>query len=423
MATHKHQRSDSSFYRIYRRIRFIRYKKRLKKKQLKEFILSQRSEQEDIRRRLDEYKRTEAEQTRLKIKAEKKSQKRIKQDLEREFREREIQAKAEFERLSKRDTEKFNAENLAEKERRKLQYKQERIQRRHTFIQAIKSLTPPALYRTYKENAPKRKLYNTIFINSTVFFLLSYLLFYLTYQAVTVIVGYLFHYPTIVYYYEVYFNISSEAWYHHSVKSIYSSGPLALFILGLISLIIYNNLKELTGNFKLFFIWAFLHGVNMLFGALLIGNLFDTGIGYVLSWLYITDSGKVLTSTFSVFILIVTGMIVARPVMISGNHYFNEINRENRRLFVIFQMILPFLAGNIILIILRSPHFMYYETFMNFVLAIPLMAILASTPNQHDLYFEEGEKKVRIGWIFVVILAIVLFFYRGLLARGIHIGG
>jgi hypothetical protein len=226
-----------------------------------------------------------------------------------------------------------------------------------------------------------------------------------------------------VYYYEVYFNISSEAWYHHSVKTIYSSGPLALFVLGIVSLIIFNNLKEFTGNLKLFFIWAFLHGVNMLFGALLVGNLFDTGIGYVLSWLYITDTGKLLTSTFSVFMLIVTGMIVARPVMISGNHYFNEINRENRWFFVIFQMVLPFLAGNIFLVILRSPHFMYYETFINIVLAIPLMAILASTSNQHDLYFEEGEKKVRIGWVFIVILTVIVLFYRGLFATGLRIGG
>ncbi len=57
--------------------------------------------------------------------------------------------------------------------------------------------------------------------------------FFFFQQVITVIAASFFNYPTIVHYYEIYFNISPEAWYHDSVKTIFSSGPLVNFTVGI----------------------------------------------------------------------------------------------------------------------------------------------------------------------------------------------
>ena len=211
----------------------------------------------------------------------------------------------------------------------------------------------------------------------------------------------------IVYYYEVYFNISTEAWYHDSVKTIFSSGPLILFVIGIIFLIIYSNIREMSGNFKLFFLWGFLHGINMLFGALLVGTLFETGVGHVISWMYIMDTGRMLYSTISIFILVVAGMMSLRHFLISGNAYFNEVTGENRGFLLRAQVLIPFFAGNAIIFLVRQPHFMYYETFTNMVLIICLLPIFVASGTAHDLFFDEDERKPRLEWIALVMLAVI----------------
>jgi len=426
VAGRKHKRSYSSIYKIYRRVRFIRYKKKLAKRSRKELLQRERLEKEEVRQKLAEYRKNEVEQYRLKVKADKEEQKRNKEDLSREFRERELLAREEFKKHSKADLEKLKEQQLIERQESNRKLQEERALRKQNFKQVIHSFSLSTIrsnFREFRENAPRRKVAWVITLNSTVLFLLSYFTLYLIYQAVTVIAGSLFDYPVILYYYEVYFNISPEKWYNDSVKTIFSAGPLILFILAIISFIIYSNLKELTGNFKIFFLWSFLHGTNMLFGALLVGTLFDTGVGYVISWMYIMDTGKVLYSTISIFMLVIAGLISVKPFLFSGNHYFNFLSKENRTFLIKFQVIMPFLAGNVIIFLIRYPHFMFYETFTCLVMIISMLGIVFTYHNFHELYFDEDEKMIRFDWLFLFFLLGIILFYRGILQLGIRLGG
>ena len=421
-----HKRSYSSFYKIYRRIRFIRFKRKLARSQNRLALEARKKEKEELRLKFREHRQSEAEQFRLKRKAERSEQKRLKAEMEKEFRERELLAREEWKQLSESDRIKLQAQLQQEKSERLAQRRLEKKQRKVNRIRFIRSIN----YRNFKErilnfreNAPKRRLFYTISFNSTILFVLSYFILYLVYQLVTIIAGGFFDYPMIVYYYEVYFNISTEAWYHDSVKTIFSSGPLILFVIGIIFLIIYSNIREMSGNFKLFFLWGFLHGINMLFGALLVGTLFETGVGHVISWMYIMDTGRMLYSTISIFILVVAGMMSLRHFLISGNAYFNEVTGENRGFLLRAQVLIPFFAGNAIIFLVRQPHFMYYETFTNMVLIICLLPIFVASGTAHDLFFDEDERKPRLEWIALVMLAVILLIYRGVLAMGIRIGG
>jgi hypothetical protein len=278
-------------------------------------------------------------------------------------------------------------------------------------------------FREFRENAPKRRRFALISFNSTILFLLAYFCFFLSSQAITVIAASFFNYPTTVYYYDIYFNISQEAWFHDSVKTIYSAGPLVNFVIGITFIIIYSNARESTGPFKLFFLWGFLHSVNNLFGAMLIGNLFEAGVGHVISWLYIMDTGKVLFSIISIFLLLIAGLMTTKQFLISGNTYYNEINRSNRTSFIISQVFMPYLAGNAILFAIRQPRFVFYDTFIAITLIISILPILATFSSFNDLFFEEDEKKPGLVWFAIIALAGAVFLFRGVLAIGLSFGG
>lgn len=424
--TQNNKRSYSSIYKIYRRIRFIRYKKKVIKRNKLEIRKKEILESIENRRHLEEFKLSEKQKHRLKVKAEREIDRKLKKEFKEEFRQRDLLARQEWEKLSSEDKARAKKARLQEKRDRKKQLRHAMKDRRTNFIYFIRSVNLKNLkkrFREFRENAPNRRRFVLISFNSTVLFLLSYLSLFLVSQAITVIAASFFDYPTHVYYYEIYFNISPEAWYHDSVKTIFSSGPLVNFAIGITFLIIYSNSRELTGPFKLFFLWGFLHAINMLFGAMLVGTLFETGVGHVISWMYIMDTGRVLYSIISIFLLVIAGLLATRYFLISGNTYYNEINRYNRTSFIISQVLMPYLFGNAFLVILRQPRFIFYDTFIALTMIICILPVLITYRSYNELYFEEGEKKPRMTWMAIAILAGVVLIFRGILEIGLHFGG
>jgi hypothetical protein len=238
-------------------------------------------------------------------------------------------------------------------------------------------------------------------------------------QVTTAIAGALFNYPSTLYYWSVYFNITVDDWSPDSIKIIYLAGPLMAGIVGIVSMIIYSNLKEFTFHFKLFFLWSAIHALSMLFGALLIGTLFDTGIGHAIGWMYVTDTGKLLYSMFSLFVLVTSGFMLTRPVLFSANVFFSDITEHNRAFFLNAQLTLPYLLGVGLLILVRQPRFMFYETFITFTTVLIVLPILGSAGNHHDIFFEEEKKRFNPRWITIFISLAVLLAYRFVLEIGI----
>jgi hypothetical protein len=420
------KKSFSPVYKVYRRLRFIRHKKKLAKKNRLEIRHRETLEREENRVSLKEFKLSERQKRKLKEKADLEERRRTKIELREELRQLKIQSKLEQRQLNIQEKVKARKIRKQDKRDRKRLLKRLLRSQRESFIQSIRSINLTTIrikFKNFRENAPKRKLFALISANSTILFLLAYFSLFFIAQTVTVIAASFFNYPTIVYYYEVYFNISAEAWFHDSVKTVFSAGPLVNFVIGIGFLVVYHNTRETPGPFKLFFLWGFMHSVNMLFGALLVGTLFETGVGHVISWMYIMDTGKVLFSILSIFIMVVAGLIATKEFLVSANSYYCEINPTNRTFFILAQVFMPYIAGNIILTFIRQPRFVFYDTFTSLALIISVLPVLATYRSFNELYFEEEEKKPGFVWLSGAILAAVILFFRIVLAFGIRIGG
>lgn len=420
------RRSYSSIYKIYRRLRYIRFKKKLIKKRKSELLLVAKQEQLEQLQRIRDFKISEKQQRLAKKKVEKTDSIKLRKELKEEIRLRDKQAKEEWRSLTSEDRKKQEIVKLTEKRERKKLRRQNLKSGIKNFFLSFRSINPKNIrknIRTFRENAPKRRLFFLTCVNSTILFLLSYLVLFLISQAVTVLAARFYNYPTIVYYYEIFFNISEDSWFHDSVKTIFSAGPVINFVIGITFIIIYSKIKEGTGTFKLFFLWGFLHAVNMLFGALLVGTLFETGVGHVLSWMYIMDTGRVLFSIISIFFLIISGLVVTKPFLFSGNTYHNDINEYNRTSFILAQVLVPYLAGNVVLLLVRQPRFVFYDTFIVLTLIISILPVIATFRSYHELYFEEEEKKPKLAWKALLGLIFMLVIFRGLLSIGLRISG
>ena len=84
---------------------------------------------------------------------------------------------------------------------------------------------------------------------------------------------------------------------------------------------------------------------------------------------------------------------------------------------------MPYILGNVFLILLRQPRFIFYDSFIGFSLIICILPVLATYRSYNELYFEEGEKKPIIAWRTLIILMAVILFYRGVLEIGLRFGG
>jgi hypothetical protein len=266
----------------------------------------------------------------------------------------------------------------------------------------------------------KRKSLNII-INSTAFYLLSYLAVFLLFQFTTIIASNIFDIPTTLFYNKIGYNVIPEAWTFDAVKVIYSSGNIMLFLVSISFLVIIIKAMEFNGLLRLFFLWGFIHSISMIFGSFIIGAFNFEGFGIVLSYLYLADTAKMLLLFSGLLLLIGIGMAMVKAFLFSANIYFNFLSPKMRPVFRRDQFILPFVISTLILLVIKYP-LSLYETLMLFIPFFILMPLFWGIGRFPVFYFEETEKSIQINTKLVIVTLGAYILYRIILGIGINFG-
>ncbi len=280
----------------------------------------------------------------------------------------------------------------------------------------------------FAENKDKRNNFIIISTNSLVMFLLSYFFIYVVSQFIIVWVAKSFEYETILFYYKVYYDIDTGDWTADSVKILYSMAPLTGLLLGMVFITIYSTFKNENGLLKLFFLWGFIHGMIMFFGGLLMGTLLNKDFGWVIAYLYYRDTGKMIFSILSIFALVAIGRGVSKSFLISGNSYFNYVDKSNRKLLLYSQVLIPALIGTTVLILLKLPNDLYYgsmdealfEGLKLSTVILVLLPVIFTFASFEAIYFDEEPRRIRLLWKFLIFVIIILFLWRFGLSSGIE---
>ncbi len=197
--------------------------------------------------------------------------------------------------------------------------------------------------------------FRIITLNSLAIYLLSYFVVYFMTLLVTAVSANAFDIGTIIFYYNIDYLIRGNEWTSDAVSAVFASGPLFSMFFAILLFILYFNVASETGLLRLAVLWGFCHLVINFFGNMLVGSILNEGFGYVIMYMFVMDTGKMIITLFAFICLFLIGLFATRLFLFSANSYFNILNKYNRTKFVLSQFLFPLILGNLIIFLFKLP--------------------------------------------------------------------
>lgn len=282
-------------------------------------------------------------------------------------------------------------------------------------------------FRTLVTTPDLRRKFGFAYLHSTAYFILAFMLIYIVYQGITILVASSYNIPIIWYYYQLKFPLYtfSPLYTRQALIVIFALGPLLSLMLAFVFLKMYFTENPIAKRFKLFYLWGFICGVNMFFGAYIVGVFTRTEFIYTSAWLFMShmfDPIEIVFTAISVVMLIIIGRIVT-PLFLLSSGSVTLIKPEFRLFFVLSQVILPWLTGVLILFLLTLPNYyipLILKTITPGLIMIPSLFLYNSI--EYDNIHQSGViQRNYFKWSIVIAVVVLLFFYRVILSFGLAV--
>jgi hypothetical protein len=134
------------------------------------------------------------------------------------------------------------------------------------------------------------------------------------------------------------------------------------------------------------------------------------------------DTPKLIVSLVGFIFLVSAGFVIARPMMYTGNLYFNKLDSTNRMPFVMSQIFLPFCAGTLFIIMLKQPLINRLEFSVAISMIFLLLPAIIRARFFGNIYFDEDPRKIRIFWLWLLFMVLFVTAYRIIFGIGIRFG-
>ena len=263
--------------------------------------------------------------------------------------------------------------------------------------------------------------FTIIFANSFFLFLLAYLIVYALQLFITAFTARLFDIPVVVYFNDVDFLIRGIDWTTDMVSGVFSAGPLAMLVLSLFLLILYSTVATETGILRLLVLWMIFHALTRFFGEILVGAVMNKGFGFVILYLFVQDTGKVILSILVFVAMFGIGLLLFQLFLFSANIYFNDLRKSCRLKFIISQFFYPFVLGNLVILMLKIPDFSYFDATLNVSGILILVPLLVRSVSFQDMYFDEEPRTIKIRALMIATTIVLLVLFRIVFGIGVRI--
>lgn len=282
-------------------------------------------------------------------------------------------------------------------------------------------------FRTLITTPDLRRKFGFAYLHSTAYFILAFMLIYIIYQAITIVIASSYNIPIIWYYYQLKFPLYtfSPLYTRQALVVIFAMGPLLSLMLAFVFLKLYFTENPIARRFKLFYLWGFICGTNMFFGAYIAGVFTRTEFIYTSAWLFMSrgfDTVEMIFTAISVVTLLIIGRIVT-PLFLLSSGSVTLIKPEFRLFFVFSQVILPWLTGILILFLITLPNYyipLIFKTLTPGLIMIPTLFLYNSI--QYDNIHQSGViQRNYFKWGIVIAVVVLLFFYRVILSFGLKV--
>ena len=318
-----------------------------------------------------------------------------------------------------------------QKKRQKQFNKENRINYIRTFFPNYKKSKSKALgqeegvdkthdQKVKDQLAKQEKNYYKYTINSLALYVMAYLLVYLTYQIVVMIVASSWHLDSVLFYYDLAFNDFSPLWTRFNIIVVTFSGPLISLLIGILFYKVFTNHPKVKGFMRLFVIWTALHGFNLFFGAFASGVSTDQGFGYVANWLYMNVFWQIFFSLLFLFTLGLIGFYTTGKFLETSNSAY-RIKKENKNRFLLYQVILPWFIGSLVIFLVKVPNNMPYDIGNLLTMSIAIIPVMFNRRAKPVHKYKSDRKATRIHWAYIITFILLLTSFRIWLETGLHI--
>jgi hypothetical protein len=265
------------------------------------------------------------------------------------------------------------------------------------------------------------------YLHSTAYFILAFMLIYILYQAITILMASSYNIPVIWYYYRLKFAISdfSPLYTRQALVVIFASGPILSIMMAFVFLRLFFSENVSIRRFQLFYLWGFICGANMFFGAYIAGFFTRTEFIYTSEWIFMSnvfDIEEIIFVTISFIMLFIIGRIVT-PLFLLSSGSVTLIKPDVRVFFIISQVILPWLTGIFVLFLITLPT--YYIPFILKTITPGIMLLpslyLYDLLKYENIHQSGVIQRNYFRWSIVIVVVAILFFYRVLLGWGLKV--
>jgi hypothetical protein len=263
--------------------------------------------------------------------------------------------------------------------------------------------------------------FGIIFLNSFFLFILAYLIIYSLTLFITAFTAKLFDIPVVIYFSDVDFLIRGIDWTTDMVSGVFSVGPIAMLVLSLFLLVLYSSVITETGILRLLLLWMIFLALTRFFGELLVGAVMGKGFGFVILYMFVMDTGKVILSIFVFVAMFTIGLLLFQLFLFSANTYFNDLRKSYRLRFIIYQFFFPFILGNLVILLLKIPEFSYFDATLNVTGILILIPLFIRSVSFQDMYFDEEPRTIRIRVLMITVTIILLILFRIVFGIGVRL--
>jgi len=247
------------------------------------------------------------------------------------------------------------------------------------------------------------------------------------YQVITILVASSYHIPIEWYYYRLKFPLYtySPLYTREALVVIFAMGPILSLMLAFVFLKLFFTENVILRRFQLFYLWGFICGANMFFGAYISGFITRTEFIYTSEWLFMSrmfDSEEIVFTIISLVMMLIIGRIVT-PLFMIASGSVTLVKPGFRLFFMLSQVLFPWLTAVLILFLITLPQYYFpliLKTLTPGLIVIPTLFMFNSV--QFENIHQSGAiRRNYFRWSVVIVAVAVLFFYRVLLTFGLKV--
>ena len=258
-------------------------------------------------------------------------------------------------------------------------------------------------------------------LNSTIIYVLTYLLVQGAYQVVTVGMARRLSIPGIWRVSSIRFTISDPQWWRVGVLAVYGAGPAICALIGLGAVLwFWRSARHQPGMLKLVLLWVTLHACNLVLGALAADTFLENWSWYLPSWLFLAGNTlNVALAVVAALLQLVVGYF-ATIGFLQSHDSITLMQLEYRPQLIRAGVWTPWLLGSLILAILKFPDLTQNEL-LHF-LAMLLLLLPLALHSRRELFDQTlpRSRKTYPAWELAALTLLVSVVWWWVLTPGVR---